>query len=122
MAEWDAQVPGCPGWAVEDLVGHLGTIHRWAATIVRTGKVAEEPPAPSGTPSELLAWFDEGRAELVATLLGVDSDRECWTFGPRPRTAGFWIRRQAHETAVHRWDLESVINRSDGPAVVSATD
>ena len=38
----DAAVPTCPGWSVRDVVGHLGGVHRWAASIVADGR--EEPP------------------------------------------------------------------------------
>ena len=30
-----APVPTCPGWAIVDLVDHVGTVHRWAAHMVR---------------------------------------------------------------------------------------
>lgn len=33
----------------------------------------------------------------------------CWGFGPPPRTVRFWLRRQAHETALHRWDVEHAL-------------
>ena len=28
-------VPSCPGWTVDDLAHHLGTVHRWAEQLVR---------------------------------------------------------------------------------------
>ncbi len=34
--------------------------------------------------------------------------------GPREQTVGFWIRRMAQETAVHRWDAESAVSGVDG--------
>jgi uncharacterized protein (TIGR03083 family) len=97
-------VPGCPGWSVQDLVGHLGSVHRWATEIVRTGSPAEEPAAPLEQ-EELIRWFGQGVPTLLSALRAAVPGQECWTFGPRPRLVDFWIRRQALETAVHRWDL-----------------
>ena len=33
-----AAVPSCPGWSVDQLVRHVGGVHRWAAEHVRTGR------------------------------------------------------------------------------------
>ena len=30
----DAPVPTCPGWTVNDLVLHIGEVHRWATAAV----------------------------------------------------------------------------------------
>jgi uncharacterized protein (TIGR03083 family) len=62
---------------------------------------------------ELADWFAAGAAELVATLGSVDLDQECWTFSSSASTARFWVRRQAHETAVHRWDAETAAGHPD---------
>ncbi|MER6443505.1 hypothetical protein ABT275_45720 [Streptomyces sp. NPDC001185] len=37
----------------------------------------------------------------------------CWTFNPArvPSPLAFWTRRQAHETAVHRYDAEAATGR-----------
>ncbi len=34
---WDRAMPTCPGWRMEDLVRHLGAVHRWALTYVSKG-------------------------------------------------------------------------------------
>jgi uncharacterized protein (TIGR03083 family) len=99
-----AAVPDCDGWDVADLANHLGGIHRWARSAVITGAPGDAPVGPRAR-AELVAWFEEGAALLVDTLTTTDPDAECWTFGPRPRTASFWVRRQPHETAVHLRDL-----------------
>jgi uncharacterized protein (TIGR03083 family) len=102
-AELTEPVAGCPGWSVRDLALHLGTVHRWATAIVRTGERQAEPPA-AGT-EDLAAWFADGVDTLLAALSAVDPAAPCWSF-TADRTAGFWVRRQALETVVHRWDLE----------------
>lgn len=99
-----APVPACPGWDLAALTGHLGGIHRWARDAVELGRPTEdERPYPSDR-AGLRGWFDEGAADLLATLRSTPPDAPCWHFGPKPRTAAFWFRRQVHETAVHAQD------------------
>ncbi|MEV5955907.1 maleylpyruvate isomerase family mycothiol-dependent enzyme [Streptomyces sp. NPDC051987] len=107
----DAPVPACPDWRVRDLLRHTGTIHRWAAGVVADAETSPrpipDPPDIDGT--ELTAWYREGHRRLVATLGGAPRDVTCWTFHPAPVSAPlvFWLRRQAHETTVHRYDAEA---------------
>jgi len=105
----DAAVPTCPDWAVRDLVGHLGGVHRWAASFVESART--EPPGradgleqPPGD-EELLEWFREGHAHLVKVLEAADDTVDCWTFLPAPFPLAFWARRQAHETTIHHADV-----------------
>ncbi len=108
-----APVPSCPGWQVRDLLRHQGYVHRWAGRYV-TERLPDAVPA--GTEAEILAadppdgqvldWFREGHAALVAALRAAPPDLSCWTFLPAPSPLAFWARRQAHETAIHRVDAE----------------
>jgi uncharacterized protein (TIGR03083 family) len=94
-------VPACPGWTLDALFGHLGSIERWAAEVVHGGKFVEEPTPPA---TEASAWFLEGADAFLGTMAALDPEAQCWNFGPPPRTAGFWLRRQAHEHAIHLVD------------------
>ena len=122
----DASVPTCPEWAVRDLVGHLGGIHRWAASFVaeaRTdppgdGDGLEQPPSDA----ELLGWFRAGHEHLVEVLDKADDAVECWSFLPAPYPKAFWARRQAHETAIHRVDAESAAGTVPAFAPAFAVD
>jgi uncharacterized protein (TIGR03083 family) len=58
---------------------------------------------------ELVGWFRDGHRALVDALASADETMICWTFLPAPSPLAFWARRQAHETAIHRADAESVI-------------
>ena len=105
-----APVPSCPGWSMADLVAHVGQVHRDKAGIVRAGG-SERPPRaedPTVTGDALLAWYDEGLADLVEVLVAADPDQPTWSWSRRAgdARAAFWLRRMAHETAVHRWDAE----------------
>jgi uncharacterized protein (TIGR03083 family) len=94
-------VPACPGWTLDQLFGHLGSIERWAAAVVRGGNYVEEPAPPAAGAA---AWFIEGTAPFLEAMASVEPGAACWNFGPPPRTAGFWLRRQAHEHAIHLID------------------
>jgi uncharacterized protein (TIGR03083 family) len=100
-----APVPSCPGWTVTDVVAHVGGVHRWAASIVRSG-VRSDFPSPDGT--DLLQWCAAGTTELVAALEAADPDANVWTFG-LPRSVRFWLRRQALETTLHAWDAGNAV-------------
>jgi uncharacterized protein (TIGR03083 family) len=105
----DPPVPACEGWTVADLVLHTGMVHRHKLEIVR-GRLAEPPsPWPPDAPSraELLGWYDQGLEELLTVLEDADPETRVWTFHRPDQTAGFWRRRMAQETAVHRVDAES---------------
>ncbi|KIS27247.1 hypothetical protein TV39_12040 [Arthrobacter sp. SPG23] len=94
-------VPACPGWTLEHLLGHLGSIERWAAAVVQGGIYVEEPEPPA---TGAAAWFVSGTAPFLETMAAVEPGAPCWNFGPPPRTAGFWLRRQSHEHAIHLID------------------
>jgi uncharacterized protein (TIGR03083 family) len=112
LAEHDQAlpIPTCPEWTLRQLVTHVGRAHRWAAEITRTRSDALIPfrAVPDGKlpddPAEQPAWLRAGAARIV------DAVREAggavvWSFmGPLP--AGFWLRRMAHETLVHRADAQ----------------
>jgi uncharacterized protein (TIGR03083 family) len=104
----DAPVPGCPGWDVDALLRHMGDVHRWAATIVRERlreRLRQDFVGPSDREG-LLAWYREGHAQLLDTLSSASPDDVFWMWGQAPNPLAFWARRQAHETAMHRLDVE----------------
>ncbi|MFI5804764.1 maleylpyruvate isomerase family mycothiol-dependent enzyme [Streptomyces sp. NPDC051561] len=113
----DATVPTCPGWQVGDLLRHTGMVHRWATAFVVHGYKEYQPDGgePDLDGAELLTWFREGHAALVAALRAAPAALECWTFLPAPSPLAFWARRQTHETTVHRMDAESAAGGRLGP-------
>ncbi|GHD86192.1 maleylpyruvate isomerase family mycothiol-dependent enzyme [Streptomyces naganishii] len=117
-----AGVPPCPGWRVRDLLRHTGAVHEWAAAFVAGARTAPRPIAdgPDLDSAELVDWYRESHRRLVETLAKAPSDVECWTFHPAPSAdpspLAFWTRRQAHETAVHRFDAESA--RGGAPSAI----
>lgn len=117
----DASVPTCPEWTVRDLVQHLGYVHRWAATYVREGRTAtltddeeERAVGPMPGDTELVDWFQTGHVALVDLLRAAPEDLTCWHFLPADSPLAFWARRQAHETIVHRADLQGAAGHIEG--------
>ena len=109
----DAAVPDCPGWALRDLVVHLGTIHRWAAECV--GTAAEPTTRWQDLHREiaddvLASWFAEGADALADALDERAPDAPTWTpFPIEAPTVSVWTRRQTHETSLHRRDAEAAL-------------
>jgi uncharacterized protein (TIGR03083 family) len=100
----DAPVPSCPGWTLLDLTHHLGGVHRWATAAVVEKRSMNDDEIPMPDAFGARAWFLDGATTLVRTLRATPPETECWSFGPKPRRAAFWFRRQPLETAVHAWD------------------
>lgn len=124
VAGLDARVPSCPDWAVADLLAHIGQVHRWAAANATRDADAEfwssrkitAPAAP-----ERADWVREG-ATMLVTALDLDPEASAWTFGDFPSTVGFWQRRQAHETVMHRVDAQLAAGTVDAIDPTLAVD
>jgi len=123
----DADVPTCPGWDMRDLVRHLSEIHLWAAALVaeRTTKLWPDdisehteswPDLAVFWPNDsaLTDWYLTTNTNLVHALESAPPDLDCPTFLPAPSPLAMWARRQAHETAVHRFDAENAAGIASG--------
>lgn len=116
--ELDRPVPTCPGWTVTELLGHLWVIQTWAQSILR----AREPqPTQEAGPSPV-ADFIDGIPDFLTAMRAITPDEPCWNFGPEPRRADWWIRRQAHEHAIHRVDLEAALGTTPTLDAAFASD
>lgn len=107
----DAVCPTCPGWTVRDVLEHTGMVHTWVHRLVSTRaseRIAKrELPQPPSDASEVVPWFEARTAAMVDVLASVGDDEPVWNWSvSRPHVAGFWPRRMAHETSVHRYDAE----------------
>ena len=123
LAEHDQSlpIPTCPEWTLRQLVTHVGRAHRWAAEITRTRSDAFIPfrDVPDGKlPDDRAgqrAWLRAGAARIVDAVREAGSDL-VWSFtGPVP--AGFWTRRMAHETLVHRADAQLAAGAEPEPVI-----
>jgi uncharacterized protein (TIGR03083 family) len=105
----DARVPSCPDWDLAQLAAHVGRVHGWATEAVSTGARPAGPPTSPDDPEAVKAFFAENAGTLLATLSAVEPDKPSWNFSGSDQVAAWWLRRQAHEIAVHRWDAESAV-------------
>jgi len=119
----DVPVPGCPGWDVNRLLGHLGRVHRWAAEACRTGAepVADQLEKPPRDDT-VVDWFSAGVAPLSDALAALDPDAHVWNFSKGPQEGRFWPRRMAIETALHRWDGQDAHGRTTAIDAELASD
>jgi uncharacterized protein (TIGR03083 family) len=114
----DVVVPWIPAWTARELIGHLGTVHRWATAILRASQTDPPPPEVRQQPpgDSLLDWYAAGLTDLVTTLRTTPPDAPAWHMSPAAeKTARSWARRQAHELAVHRMDLEAAAGVPHAP-------
>jgi len=122
----DLPLPHLGGWTVRDVVAHLAADHEWAAEALRTGR---RPARGIGHPrtrgDRLRDRYDAATAELLALLddAAARPGQACWNFaqGDAGRR-DWWPRHQAHEAAVHLWDLQSATGPHDVADPVLAAD
>ncbi|MDJ0499130.1 MAG: maleylpyruvate isomerase family mycothiol-dependent enzyme [Acidimicrobiia bacterium] len=139
QAGLEAVVEPCPGWNVRDLVRHLGMIHLWAASHIafphdEPGYESEdeEHAAFAGfwptlgifwpDDGDLIDWYLRTNANLVDSLESASPNLEAWTFLRAPSPLAMWARRQAHETAVHRFDAQDALGAASEFDPVFAAD
>jgi uncharacterized protein (TIGR03083 family) len=119
----DVRVTACPEWNVADLVWHLSEVHHFWRTIVVDRRTTWEgygqPPRP--VDAELLDFYRAGFADTLQVLSAADPAAPVWTWSS-DQSAGFVIRRMAHETAVHRWDADQAAHRDMPIEAMLASD
>ncbi|GAA2183269.1 maleylpyruvate isomerase family mycothiol-dependent enzyme [Micromonospora lupini] len=99
-------MPTCPGWSVTDLTRHLGEVYLHKTLAIRDG-VEAEPWPPAELASEApLALLDRAYAELRSEFAAHDPEDAAGSWYAPGRSVGFWIRRMAQETVIHRIDAE----------------
>ena len=113
-----ASIPTVAEWTVEGVVRHLGKVHQWVTTILALspGQALDEAGPLPGMPKgpDCLAAYAESHAAMVAAFEGLDPDEERVNFGGAG-TVGWWMRRQAQETSVHRIDVADGVHAAGGP-------
>lgn len=108
----DAPVPSCPGWGVADLYRHLGSVQSWVLSALQLVGSADRPAPRSrelDTGRDAFADFVASAPELLDRLQSTDPELSSWNFGPPPRLAAFWFRRQNMEHLVHAEDLAQAL-------------
>ncbi|MBM0224973.1 maleylpyruvate isomerase family mycothiol-dependent enzyme [Micromonospora sp. ATA51] len=113
VAEAPPETPvlSCPGWTVSGLTRHLGGVYQWVRSFVTSGStnLPARPAAELPAGMTPLQFWQQEYDQLMALFEGLDPESPAWNWAPQPKKAGFWPRRLAHETAVHRWDAQLAI-------------
>ncbi|MGH3929308.1 MAG: maleylpyruvate isomerase family mycothiol-dependent enzyme [Pseudonocardiaceae bacterium] len=109
-----ATVPGCPGFTLAETLRHVGSVHRVTRLWIRDGRRPEQWQR-SPVDDDLVDFVRTGLDELLAELSRHDPADSCDTWWPADRTHGFWRRRMAHETTVHRVDVQAAAGREVDP-------
>jgi uncharacterized protein (TIGR03083 family) len=123
-------LPCCPGWTVARLLGHLGAIYISITKNIREGKGEdvvheredlgldpeferwfEADRTAESAPPTVVEWFERVAEGLETTLREGEPGDRTWTWWAPDQTVGFWMRRMAQETAVHRWDVQQAFGR-----------
>lgn len=102
----ERRVPTCPDWTVADLTRHLAQVYLHKVEIMRHAKEPDTWPPAGFAAADPLGLLDEAYSQLSQELGSRDPGEPCPTFYGPDQTVGFWIRRMAQETVVHRIDAE----------------
>jgi uncharacterized protein (TIGR03083 family) len=101
----DAAVPFCPGWTVRDAVEHVAEVYRHKVSCIRE-KAFPKPWPPARGDETTFDYFRRATDDLLTELTTRDPLEYADTWWWDERTVGFWGRRMAHESAIHRVDVE----------------
>lgn len=106
-AESGADVPGCPGWTVSDLVFHAYEVqYIWHRVVAEKREAFDGLQLPTRYEGDAAVAVLRGEHVAYAAVLGADApETPQWTWvGMRDR--GWLTRRMAQEMLVHRIDAE----------------
>lgn len=102
----EAPVPSCPGLTVGETARHVGSVYRMVRSWLRDGRRPEEWQREPVFGQSLLEYFRAGHGALLEELGAHDPEENAATWWPADPTYGFWRRRMAHETTIHRIDVQ----------------
>lgn len=114
-ADLTRRLPWSRQWRLEDLVHHVGAIHRWVASLVHSDARRYQPirdtddwPTPNSS-RQAARWLVVGQGPLLAALEAADPGPKMWTWGA-DKHVRFSSRRMTHETGIHRADAELALD------------
>jgi len=112
-ADPGGRVPWSDRWTVGTVARHVAGTHHVVAQVIGERPVADfgrfrALDAPAKGDAGFPAWFAAGTEALVEQCRTTPPEEPCWSWHPHGGgSAGFWTRRMAQETLVHRWDAEA---------------
>jgi uncharacterized protein (TIGR03083 family) len=105
----DDRVPTCPEWTVADLVRHLSAVYLHKAVTMREGTRPSEWPPDGLNDEEPVALLERAYAEVAGEFSRRAPEEVSETFYEPDQSVGFWVRRMAQETVIHRVDAELAV-------------
>lgn len=116
----DGAIPWCGTWTVKDCAQHVGGVYHVVSQVIAgrpsvTFAAYNDLNPPAATDPSLGDWVREGAAAVVEQLAKADPAEACWSWSRPDQHAGFWRRRMAQESVIHRWDSERAAGRPIGP-------
>jgi uncharacterized protein (TIGR03083 family) len=102
----EERVPTCPEWSVDDLTWHVGMVYLHKATTMREGAQPESWPPDYDDDASATTLIDDAYRQLTGEFAARDPAEPCDTWYGPDQTVGFWIRRMAQESVIHRIDAE----------------
>ncbi len=106
QGHYDARVPTCPDWTVADLTRHVGQVYLHKVELLRHGKQPDQWPPAEFEQTDPVQLLDRGYNALTAEFAARKPSDATSTWYEPDQTVGFWIRRMAQETVIHRIDAE----------------
>lgn len=105
-ARLEAVIPGCPGLTLGETARHVGSQYRMLWQWLRDGRQPGEWQREPRAGQDLSEFVRTGVAPLLVELRAHEPDEPCPTWWDEEHNYGFWRRRMAHETTVHRFDVQ----------------
>ncbi len=94
------------GMTLGETVRHVGSVYRMVVAWLRAEAQPtrwQRAPVPG---QSLVEYLRAGHREILTELSAHDPAEGAPTWWPLDQTYGFWYRRLAHESAVHRIDVQ----------------
>jgi uncharacterized protein (TIGR03083 family) len=105
-ADLTAKVPTTPEWTIADLVEHVAVVYLHKVECMRQGHHPQSWPPEDLDRSDPVALLDRTYAALAAEFAARSPSSPAFTWYEPDQTVGFWIRRMAQESVIHRVDAE----------------
>jgi uncharacterized protein (TIGR03083 family) len=106
-----AEVPPCPGWTVQSVVTHLAEVYEHKITCTLRERMPDPWPPQWPPGRDPVEWLVDAQQRLLALFRERGPQAPSATWYPPDQTVGFWDRRMAHETVIHRVDVEISLDR-----------
>ena len=102
----ELEVAHLPGMRLGEVVRHVGSVYRMVVSWLRDGRRPTRWQREPARDQSVVDYLRAGLLELVDELDRHDPLDGAPTWWPEHQNYGFWCRRLAHETTVHRVDVQ----------------